>query len=146
MKDTKQCYNFFRNFFNFFRAVQLNGVAEDEYGKAIKTLVVSSPQGLKSFWAALLKGSVAKRDTYPCHCCDITSNELAHPKILSERCQKCIETNRVRCYHWDDVDNRYINVSLLFYSISYYFILEIKLLFNTICKKYWWTRRANECN
>ena len=36
MKDIKEGYNFFKNFFNFFRAVQLNSVAEDKYGKAIK--------------------------------------------------------------------------------------------------------------
>ena len=111
MKDTKEGYNYFKSFFQFFAAVVQNGLAEDQYGKSIQSLKLSSPQDLKSHWASLLRGGAAKVNQYPCHCCDITSNELAHAEILLESCNKCKETNKERCYHWNIVDSEYLNVS-----------------------------------
>lgn len=111
MKDTKEGYNYFKSFFQFFSAVVQNRLAEDQHSKSIKTLKSSSPQYLKSHWASFLRGGAAKVNQYPCLCCDITSNELAHEKILSERCNKCKETNKERCCHWDVVDSEYLNVS-----------------------------------
>ena len=59
-----------------------------------------------------MKGGAAKVNEYSCHCCDITSNELAHAKILTERCDKCISSNREWCYHWKVNDSEHIDVSL----------------------------------
>ena len=111
MKDSKDGYKYFKPFFQFFAAVEKNGLTADKHGKCIKTLIISSPQDLKSHWISLCKGGAAKRDRNPYHCYDITSNELAQAKILTEICDKCKETNKEQCYHWNVVNSEYLNVS-----------------------------------
>lgn len=136
MKDIKEGYQYFKGLFDFFTAVQWNGLAADGYGKSIKTLIVSSPQNFKSYRASLVKGGAAKRDIKPCYCCNISSNELAHAKILSERCEKFIEINKEWCYYWNIEDSEYLEVSYYLINITNtIFLIENEQIFNKLCWK-----------
>ena len=53
-----------------------------------------------------MRGGAAKIKTYPCHCCSISSDELAHFKTNNNRCACCIEQNNKCCGCWEMNDGR----------------------------------------
>lgn len=63
MKDTKEYYKYFTNFFylfNFFNTVSENGLPSYDKGYSINNLKIVSPQYLKIYWAYLMKGGEVK--------------------------------------------------------------------------------------
>ena len=88
MKDTKECYKCFTNFFEFYVKVGEDGLPGCEHGLAINKLKVVSLQDMKSHWSCLMKGGAVKKVTYPCHCCNIISNELVKFKVLDRQCDR----------------------------------------------------------
>ena len=78
---------------------------------------------MKSYWSCLMKGGAVKKVTYPCHCCNIMSNELVKFKILDNQCDKCTSKNKEKCYHWDVTDSAFITVRLFLIFYFDYFNL-----------------------
>ena len=110
MKDTKEGYKAFTNFFDFCNIVYEKGLPACNKGPAIRKLTIVSPQDLKSHWSCLLKGGAAKNVTYPCHCCNITSADLTKFKSGQARCNRCKSKGRAKCYHWDVTDSVFVDV------------------------------------
>ena len=50
----------------------------------------------------------AKVARYPCHCCPVESDNLAHFKVDNDRCTYCIDNNNEHCICWDVNDNEYL--------------------------------------
>ena len=128
MKDTKEGYKCFNNFFEFYNNVGKNGLPACDKGRAIKKLKVVSPQDLKSHWSCLMKGGAAKNSKYPCHCCNITSAELTNFKLGESRCVRCKSKGREKCYHWDVADSVFVTVCLFnmlyFVNNTFYYSSE----------------------
>jgi hypothetical protein len=94
-KDSKKLYNnHFRDFIDYFKSVQANGLD----GGAIR-IDVSSPQDPLPFWKALKHGSACKVAKDFCHCCACTSAEVVLPNKV--KCSRCLQKGKENCYHWD---------------------------------------------
>jgi hypothetical protein len=78
VKDTKNAYNEFSDFFKFFEKVQREGLLMSEYGPRIMPLVVWSSQDLSSLWKCLNTGSGTRNngDTHFCHLCSCTGKNI----------------------------------------------------------------------
>jgi len=48
-------------------------------------------------WKIFQVGGAAKRDTQPCHCCPILSDNLLHPNV--EKCSRFCKNEDDVCYH-----------------------------------------------
>ena len=99
IKDTKEGYKAFTNFFDFIILLEKKGLRACNKGPAIRKLTIVSPQDLKSHWSYLLKGGAAKQVIYPCHCYNITSADLTKFKSGEARCNRCKSNRRTKCYH-----------------------------------------------
>jgi hypothetical protein len=93
-KDTKELYNTcFADFFAFFQQVEVAG-----FGEFTKPFNVSAPQDMSSFWKSLKKGGGCKTKTMFCHCCSCPKEQVHLERPT--RCQRCVEKNSVKCFHW----------------------------------------------
>ena len=99
MKDTKEDYKYFTDFFQFYINVGKEGLRCCKNSCATKKLKAVSPQDMKIHWSCLMKGGAVKKFTYPCHCCNVMSNELVKFKILDNRCDRYKSKNKEKCYH-----------------------------------------------
>ena len=61
MKDTKEGYKYFTDFFQFYTNVGKEGLSACKYGRKIRKLKVVSPQDMKSHWSCLMKGGAVKK-------------------------------------------------------------------------------------
>ena len=59
--------------YEFFKQVQLTGI------NGWKPFKITTEANLAAIWRMLERGGGAKSIEYPCHCCPITSFDLAHP-------------------------------------------------------------------
>ena len=84
-------------FFKFFEELKNNGLDGSE------KLNISSPQDMASFQKTLGKGGGSGTKKFFCHCCSITKEQRANPRI--NKCQDC-EDKSIPCYHYEVEDKK----------------------------------------
>jgi hypothetical protein len=101
-KDTKDAYQYFKDFFEFFEKVKREGLPASELGPQILPMQVWSPQDLSSLWKTLNTGTGAKKNcnSYFCHVCPCSSRDILFFKVDENRCTRCKRNNSEKCFHW----------------------------------------------
>ena len=95
-KDTKALYDdHFKDFFDFFKDVQDNGIAHFPAG----SFEILSPQDMSSHWKCLKRGGGCKSKIDFCHCCACISEDSYAPR--HRICPSCKSLGSTDCYHWE---------------------------------------------
>ena len=90
--------------FVFFDYVMKQGLPANQYGPAILPIIFWSLQDLSSVWKSLGKGGGAKLRKHFCHLCPCLSANILFAKEDANRCNRCIQHNKPKCYHWKVCD------------------------------------------
>lgn len=126
-KDSKDLYrDVFKEFYDYSERLRLHGMEAEDGEPALKPFLVTHPQDMKSSQTVSNKGGNCKMKTYFCHLCNCSKHWLSAFKVGEERCNRCKNKEREKCYHHAVCDT----ISTL------KFVEELEVMYSEYLEKY----------
>jgi hypothetical protein len=105
-KETKESYNAFKSFFDFFAMASDKSISRDNtpyFWEALEEyneFEVCATMDMSATWKGLKKGGACKRERYFCHACTCESDKVHHPnRTLCDRFCSTRDDPEWKCYH-----------------------------------------------
>jgi hypothetical protein len=67
---------------------------------------------LKAIWTTSGRGGNCKKTNFFCHLCSATRHDLVSWKEGREHCKRCLERNKIKCYHHQVCDSTTVEALL----------------------------------
>jgi hypothetical protein len=99
-RDKKELYeDVFREFYQWGDRIRAFGLPASDGEPALHPFHITHTTDLKASWYLSNRGGGCKNKEYFCTFCPCTKNNLISYKLNDERCDRCKQRNKNKCYH-----------------------------------------------